>query len=60
MKRNRKIVALIIVLVIILNISIITPIPTYAHGIMLNVSYDDCADNGMINNPNNLDEIDEM
>lgn len=42
MKFNRKFIALILTLIMVINLPIIGSIPIFAHELMLNVSYDDC------------------
>ena len=42
MKRNRKIITFIMTLIMVMNGFIAASIPTFAHGAMLNVRYDEC------------------
>ena len=53
MKSNRKFIALIMAIVMIVNFSIFSAIKVFAHDAMLNVDYDDCTG---INGSDGIDE----
>ena len=51
MKFNRKFIALVIVLSIIVNFSLISLISVSAHSTMLNIKYDDCDGEHYVHHP---------